>query len=260
MLFQSHDTHAEAFQRGKRATIQQLHEDQDGVKETSMRSIIPPMPFEDDDDSTAVMESVRQERPRFRLFVERMVSNPLLSMFTCDGRSRSSLQSAIQAGAPKAIVQTMKQFPYQTRIQRMGCGALRDLAVDSWPMKQRVVEAQGVETILKAMRIHVKDAPLQELALKCLYELVAGDLHDLLVERGVVGAVLQSMEGHWLEDDVLEMACNVLLALTDHGPGGVECLRHKLGGVILAKLEHSFRGQNGEISKKAGELLRRLYL
>lgn len=277
-------------QRGKKATIVQLYEDTNHEMEEekatatpSMISIIPPTKNHhhhdyndnhdhDDNEDTRTRRvdvnhsAVRNKKQhRFRSFVERMVSNPLLSMFTCDGerRSRSSttpLQNAIQAGAPKAIVQTMKQFPYQCRIQRMGCGGLRDLAVDSWPMKQRIVEAHGVETILKAMRIHCKDAPLQELALKCLYELVAGDLPEHLVERGVVGVVLQTMEAHAQEEEVLEMACNVLLALTDNGPGGIECIRYKLGGVILARLEHSFRGQNGDISKKAGELLRRLYL
>ena len=143
----------------------------------------------------------------------------------------------------------------------MGCSALRDLAKDSWPMKQRIVEqVGGVECIVKAMRNHAKDALVQGLALECLYELVAGNLPEQLVEKGVVGIVLTSMETHVEDEDVLVLACNVLLALTDHGPGSVECLRHKLGGVILAKLEYSFRGRNGEISKKASELLRRLYL
>lgn len=155
----------------------------------------------------------------------------------------------------------MKQFPYQGRIQRLGCGALRDLAIDSWPMKSQIVLAGSVETILKAMRIHGKDdAKLQEIACACLYELVAGDIPAVLVEKGVVEAVLEAMDQHAQDEDVLPVACNVLLALTDRDVGAVECLRQRLGGVVLAKLEHFFRGRNSEITQKVGELLRRLYL
>ena len=260
-------------QRGKKATIKLEEADDDDDDETYKTFM----------ESNPSRSPSQDETSRLRSMMERIVSNPVVAFFTCslpqsNGASppnnpsmlrffRSSnkyythyFQTAMQAGAPKAIVQTMKQFPYQCRIQRLGCGALRDMAVDSWPMKTQVVEAGSVETILKAMRIHLKDAKLQEIACKCLYELVAGDLPAILVERGVVATLLQTMEQHAQDEDVLPVACNVLLALTDSNIGAVECLRHRLGGVVLAKLEHSFRGQNGEISRKAGELLRRLYL
>jgi hypothetical protein len=37
-------------------------------------------------------------------------------------------------------------------------------------------------------------------------------------------------------------------------------LRNRLGGVELAKIEHKYRGKNGEISKKAGDILKRMYI
>lgn len=323
------------IQRGKKASIQQLHDDDFDDPNESLESLMIPdtstttpvtsyhgmsnhgarHPEDNHDEATATFmdptttttptttstttgrrTSTSSHQPRhhrFRWLVERMVSNPFLSVFVCDGdrssaspslslspsssflsnpqhqqrqhpysRSNSHYwKSTLQNQAPQWIVQTMKQFPYQSRIQRMGCSTLRDLAKDSWPMKQQIVEqVAGVECIIKAMRNHTRDALVQELALECLYELVAGNLPEQLVEKGVVGMVLQTIENHMDEEEVIIMACNVLLALTDHGPCSVECLRHKLGGVILAKLEYSFRGRNGEISKKASELLRRLYL
>lgn len=214
--------------------------------------------------------------PRFKSFVENVVSNPMVTYFSCNSRDENEdedmtpwwqwwfgyarLEQAMKKGAPKVVVQTMKQFPQQARVQCIGCGALQDMAVDSWPRKQEVAEAGSIDVMLKAMRIHLVDAKVQELACRCFYELVAGHIADWLVQKGVVASVLAAMEAHPEDEDVLPVACDVLLALTDHGPSAVECLRHKLGGVLLAKLEHFFRGRNGEISRKSGDLLKRLYV
>jgi hypothetical protein len=277
------------FHRGKKAAIVQLVEDHDDEDDDQTVPVSPPRSAHTKDDHYEDLKntpsSSKLKLTRARSIMERVVSNPVVSYFTCgkqsgeqealDGSTNSSggpfgwfrgksqqqsFSTALQSGYPKAIVQTMKQFPYQGRIQRLGCGALRDLAVDSWPLKLSVVEAKSVETILKAMRIHLKDAKLQEIACACLYELVAGDLPALLVEKGVVTAILTTMDQHSQDEDVLPIACNVLMALTDRDVGAVECLRQRLGGVVLAKLEHSFRGRNAEITLKVGELLRRLYL
>jgi hypothetical protein len=77
------------------------------------------------------------------------------------------------------------------------------------------------------------------------------------------------MEHHGNDEDVLVAALEILMAMTDplHGEhdreegngGALESLRHQLGGVVLAKLEHGFRGRNKVISSKSEILLKRLY-
>ena len=154
--------------------------------------------------------------PPFKAFVEKMVATPVVSYLSCNGGPRNPdggdeeitsrppwwrwwfgyarLEQAMKKGAPKIVVQTMKQFPLQARVQCIGCGALRDMALDSWPRKQEVVEAGSIDVILKAMRLHASDAKVQELACRCFYELVAGEIADLLVQKGVVASVLGAME------------------------------------------------------------------
>lgn len=267
--------------RAKKATLQLVVE-QDLFDEKNHAETHDPK--NNHSTSSATAPTSEMGLMRFKSIVERIVSTPLVAYFTCNTndhdddddddditeknqshilfrlfRNTSERTGYIQERAPRAVVHTMKQFPYQGRIQRLGCAALRDMAMDSWQGKTLVVQAGSVETILKAMRIHSKDSKLQEIACKCLYPLVAGDLPKLLVEKGVVGAMLTTMEMHEHDEDVIPLACDVLLALTDQNDEGVECLRRRLGGVILAKVEYSFRGQNDDISQKAGELLRRLY-
>jgi hypothetical protein len=151
----------------------------------------------------------------------------------------------------------VKQFPYQGRLQKLGCATLRDLALDSWPLKVSVVEAGAIPVLLKAMRLHPSDAALNGIACRALYELVNVPPH--CDDRSVVIAVLQTIEHHVNDEDVLVVALEVLLALTDNSPAAIESLRHQLGGVALAKLEHVFQGRNESIYTKAGILLKRLY-
>jgi hypothetical protein len=134
------------------------------------------------------------------------------------------------------------------------------MAVDSWAAKEKVIQAGGVDAILKAMRLHAKDCTVQQNACNCLYTLTAGDTPQILIEKGVVAAILQTMEVHSDDEDVLPDACNCLLALTEQDTSALDMVRNRLGGVALAKMEHKYRGKNGEISKKAGELLRRMYV
>ena len=190
--------------------------------------------------------------------LERILSTPIVAFFTCGGVMQAH---AIQNGASIAmVVQTMKQFPRHVRVQRMGCGSLKDMTLDSWSNKEKVVEVGGVEALLRAMRLHAKDVDVQKHACSCLYNLVAGKFPALLMERGVVAAVLTTIDNHSQDEDVLPEACNCLLALTDRGTDdALDLIRQKLGGVVLAKIENYFRGRNGEIRQKAGELLRRLY-
>lgn len=209
-----------------------------------------------------------RQRPRgnnkkaYHHWLERIVSSRFVSFFTCNEIHYSNyFQDAIQAGAPKAVVQTMKQFPHNARIQRMGCGALRDMSLDTWAAKEKVIQAGGVDAILKAMRIHVKDCIVQQAACQCLYTLTAGDAPRVLLEKGAVSAVLQTMDYHADDEDVLPDACDCLLALTDQqNQEALQMVRQRLGGVALAKMEHKYRGRNGAIAQKAGELLRRIYL
>lgn len=100
-----------------------------------------------------------------RSLLERILSSQLVSFLTCAGGSGGLklgsytsryFQDSIQTGAPKAVVQTMKQFPSNSRVQCMGCGSLRDMAADSWSSKEKVVEAGGIEVVLTAMRLHTK--------------------------------------------------------------------------------------------------------
>jgi hypothetical protein len=222
-------------------------------------------------EATTIPETAPQEKA-FKSLLERILSSQLVSFFTCAGGgggggglklgsdSSRYFQDSIKTGAPKAVVQTMKQFPHNARMQRMGCGSLRDMAVDSWSAKEKVIEAGGIEAVLKAMRLHAKDQKVQRLACSCLYNLVAGHFPALLIEMGVIGAVLSAIGNHSEDEDVLPEACDCLLALTEKNPEALDLIRQKLGGMVLAKIENHFRGQNGEIQKKAGELLRRLYL
>ncbi|KAL3940946.1 MAG: hypothetical protein SGBAC_004599 [Bacillariaceae sp.] len=143
----------------------------------------------------------------------------------------------------------------------MGISALNEMAKDSWAAKESVVQAMGVEVILKAMRLHPKDCGVHQAACQCLYTLTAGDIPKILMEKGVVAAILQTMIHHSDDEDVLPPACDCLLALTDmEDSTALDMLRNRLGGVELAKLEHKYRGKNGEVSKKAGEILKRLYV
>jgi hypothetical protein len=193
-------------------------------------------------------------------FLERILSSRLVTFFTCQDIQQGYFQDAIHAGAPKAVVRTMKQFPHSARIQRMGISALKDMASDSWAAKDKVIQAMGVDAILKAMRLHPKDCGVHQVACGCFYVLTAGDAPKILMEKGVVAAILQTMIHHGDDEDVLPDACNCLLALTDENPAALDMLRNRLGGVELAKIEHKYRGKNGEISKKAGDILKRMYI
>jgi hypothetical protein len=193
-------------------------------------------------------------------FLERILSSRLVTFFTCQDIQQGYFQDAIHAGAPKAVVRTMKQFPHSARIQRMGISALKDMATDSWAAKDKVIQAMGVDAILKAMRLHPKDCGVHQVACSCLYVLTAGDTPKLMMEKGVVAAILQTMINHGDDEDVLPDACNCLLALTDENPAALDMVRNRLGGVELAKIEHKYRGKNGEISKTAGDILKRMYI
>mmetsp|Transcript_26505 Transcript_26505/g.64596 ORF Transcript_26505/g.64596 Transcript_26505/m.64596 type:complete len:269 (+) Transcript_26505:237-1043(+) len=201
-------------------------------------------------------------RRRALNLLERAISSRLVTFFTCqDSTAQAYFQDAIQEKAPVAVVRTMRQFPHQSRMQRMGISSLNEMAKDSWAAKEKVVQAMGVEVILKAMRLHPKDCGVHQVACQCLYTLTAGDIPKILMEKGVVAAILQTMIHHSDDEDVLPPACDCLLALTDKKDStALEMLRSRLGGVELAKLEHKYRGKNGEISKKAGEILKRLYV
>jgi len=201
-------------------------------------------------------------RGRALNLLERAVSSRLVTFFTCqDSTAQAYFQDAIQEKAPKAVVRTMRQFPHQSRMQRMGISALNEMAKDSWAAKESVVQAMGVEVLLKAMRLHPKDCGVHQVACQCLYTLTAGDIPKILMEKGVVAAILQTMIHHSDDEDVLPPACDCLLALTDMEDSvALDMVRNRLGGVELAKLEHKYRGKNGEISKKAGEILKRLYV
>ena len=202
--------------------------------------------------------------PRRRVLnlLEKAISSRLVTFFTCqDSTAQAYFQDAIQEKAPVAVVRTMRQFPHQSRMQRMGISALNEMAKDSWAAKEKVVQASGVEVILKAMRLHPKDCGVHQVACQCLYTLMAGDIPTILMEKGVVAAILQTMIHHSDDEDVLPPACDCLLALTDkEHSAALDMLRNRLGGVELAKLEHKYRGKNGDISKKAGEILKRLYV
>ena len=204
----------------------------------------------------------RTPRRRALNLLERAISSRLVTFFTCqDSTAQAYFQDAIQEKAPMAVVRTMRQFPHQSRMQRMGISALNEMAKDSWAAKEKVVQAMGVEVILKAMRLHPKDCGVHQVACQCLYTLTAGDIPKVLMEKGVVAAILQTMIHHGDDEDVLPPACDCLLSLTDkEHSAALEMLRSRLGGVELAKLEHKYRGKNGEISKKAGEILKRLYV
>lgn len=201
-------------------------------------------------------------RGRVLNLLERAVSSRLVTFFTCqDSTAQSYFQDAIQERAPKAVVRTMRQFPHQSRMQRMGISALNEMAKDSWAAKESVVQAMGVEVVLKAMRLHPKDCGVHQVACQCIYTLTAGDIPRMLMEKGVVAAILQTMIHHSDDEDVLPPACDCLLALTDkEDSAALDMVKNRLGGVELAKLEHKYRGKNGEISKKAGEILKRLYV
>ena len=199
---------------------------------------------------------------KFKTILERLLSNPLVSFFTCpaDYSPARGFQNAIETRAPKAVCHTMRRFPHNVRVQNLGLRALHDLAMDSWPMKDQIIQAGGIDLILKAMRLHQKDIQIQEVACRCLYHLIAGYASAMMVDRGVVVALLATIEHHLDEEDVLPVACDCLLALTDNSSEALETMRHKLGGVVLAKMEEKYRGKNGGIRQKAGELLRRLYV
>eukprot|EP00934_Nitzschia_sp_Nitz4_P009282 Nitzschia sp. Nitz4//scaffold49_size126201//77739//78812//NITZ4_003649-RA/size126201-processed-gene-0.100-mRNA-1//-1//CDS//3329553170//9272//frame0 len=276
--------------RGKKGTIQLWNDSMDDEHDNDDHHG-PQQDDDGDDQDCSKRTSSSQEQhiptvPNFRSMLERIITNPVVLFFTCSlseegmtaesdvvvpphrwlglfprkSSARSGYLQKAQERVPKAIVQTMKQFPHQGKIQRLGCAALRDIANDSWKGKHQVVEAGCVETVLKAMRLHKKDAKLQEVACKCLYPLVAGNLTEELIDRGVVASMLVTMEEHSEDEDILPVACDVLLALTDQDPRALESLRLLQGGVLLAKLDHAFRSQPTEISNKAGELLRRLYV
>ena len=213
-----------------------------------------------------------KRKPRLRAAVEHIVYHPIVRFFTCvggGGGGSSHTRSSLRTKAPTAILQTMKQFPYQGRLQKLGCSTLKDLAMDSWALKVSVVEAGAIPVVLKAMRLHSTDASLNLIACRLLYEIV--NVPPLVVEddRSIIIALIQTMGHHGDDEDVLVAALEILMAMTDpqcgehdgeEGNGGaLESLRHQLGGVVLAKLEHGFRGRNTAISSTAEILLKRLY-
>ena len=204
----------------------------------------------------------KSSQKNYHKWIERIVSSRLVSFLTCNEiQLQRNFQEAIHSEAPKAVVQTMKNFPHNGRVQRMGLKALRDMAGDSWKTKTLILDVGGVDTILKCMRLHPKDSIIQRYACQCLYNLTAGGAPKILIDKGGVSALLQTIDYHADDEDVLPDACDCLLALTDHqNEEALRMVRQRLGGVALVKMEHKYRGRNGEIAKKAGELLRRIYL
>ena len=95
-----------------------------------MRS--PILDLEDDDDIVEApkMESApeisqKTSNSRASMLLQRILSTPIVSFFTCgdvNTHTTKYFQGSIKKGAPIAVVQTMKQFPRNVQVQRMGCG------------------------------------------------------------------------------------------------------------------------------------------
>ena len=205
-----------------------------------------------------------QSRPAKDL-LERILSSPLVSYLRCGGRwqtfdgTKPYKASLRESFAPKAIIQSMKQFPLSARVQRIGCGSLQDIATDSLSSKEKIMEEGGDKVIFAAIRNHENDKAVQVAACNCLYNLFGGDITHLLVERGIICVLLSIMECHSHDEDVIPAASDCLLVLTNIDADARCMLRQKRGGLLLAKIENHFNDRNVEIRKKASELLRRLY-
>lgn len=179
----------------------------------------------------------------------------LLSLTSDHQAKEEAVAKVAQAGGIGAVLQAMKDLPTNLEIQRLAICVTRNLVRNSNGNKTLAVKAQGIPTLLGAMKRFSKDAKLQEEAIGVLTHLCDTVGRSMVAARqGVLETVIAAVKRHTNTGRVAEHGLIMFCMFCDD-----EKLRYHVSksGILPIAKELSRKGQ-GEAQRWAHELLQEL--
>ena len=168
--------------------------------------------------SSGVIDSIfsaMQFRPRERIFLEAAMM--ALRNLICHG---AGLEQLVGIDSTNAICSAMDSTPDSESVQGNGCYILWSICSKAHQEASNVIDAGGIEQIVKSMQSHIESAPVLEMACGALWSLVdkSDDRKRAVVGSGGIDAVTCALIMHPTETKILETACGVLSNISVKGP------------------------------------------
>ena len=121
------------------------------------------------------------------------------------------------AGGVASVLVAMHTFPGDAQVQRPGCTALRNLAVNA-QNKIAIASAGGIELLVVALHAHVDSVEVQRGACVALWNLAVNAQNQVAIAAaGGIEAVLLAMTAHADDGIVQRHGCGALALLAAHG-------------------------------------------
>ncbi|EGD79779.1 hypothetical protein PTSG_10764 [Salpingoeca rosetta] len=163
---------------------------------------------------------------------------------------------AVASGAIDAIIKAMKMHSSNGSVQKNGCGALQNLAVND-DNAVAIASKGGIDVVVAAMKMHNSNGSVQKNGCGALQNLAVNDDNDVAIaSKGGIDAVIAAMKLHNSNGGVQEQGCGALWSLAMNDDNRVVIgLKGGIDAVIAAMKTHS---SNGGVQENGCAALRNL--